>query len=166
MISEKQARKFCSEDISNIQNYKNAVCDKTQVWCIHHKGEVLPCGLFSVCELKKFGLYYQRPASELVFMTRSEHRAFHNKHLPEKFRLKQRNSLKNRTFTAQHRKNISKAMKGNSNGKGNITSLGSYWWNNGIEQRLCKECPGLGFKRGRLKNVASDNVDLKQIFGL
>ena len=33
----------------------------------------------------------------------------------------------------------------------NPGSNGMYWWNNGIEMRLIKECPGPEWKRGRIK---------------
>lgn len=79
MISEYYATKYCSEDISLIENYDKAIADTVNVWHCHHRGEILPCGRFSPNDLKKFGLYYARPASELVFLTISEHFILHNK---------------------------------------------------------------------------------------
>lgn len=69
MVNEKQAHKYCADDISKIENYSKAIADSTQTWDCHHRGEILPCGRFSKEELIKFGLYWKRPASELVFMT-------------------------------------------------------------------------------------------------
>ena len=83
MISEKYAKKFCCEDPSLIENYDKAIADTTQTWDCHHRGEILPCGRFSRDDLKKFGLYYNRPASELIFLTHSEHRQLHNKGVPK-----------------------------------------------------------------------------------
>jgi hypothetical protein len=77
MINEKYARQYCAEDISNIENYKQAVMDYMKAWDIHHRAEILPCGLFSMDDLKKFGLYYNRPASELIFLTHAEHIRLH-----------------------------------------------------------------------------------------
>ena len=68
---------MCSEDISLIENYQEAVSDDTQIWHCHHRGEILPCGVFSQHDLKKFGLYWHRPASELIFLTPSEHHRIH-----------------------------------------------------------------------------------------
>lgn len=77
MIHEQNANAFCGEDISNIENYEQAADDKTQTWDCHHRAEVLPCGRFGVDDLKKFGLYFHRPASELVFLTRADHLSLH-----------------------------------------------------------------------------------------
>ena len=83
MINEEYTKKYCCEDPSLIENYELAVADTTQTWEIHHRGEVLPCGRFSGDDLKKFGLYYKRPAAELIFLTHSEHRQLHNKGVPK-----------------------------------------------------------------------------------
>lgn len=77
MIHEQNANAFCGEDISNIENYEKAVDDKTQTWDCHHRAEILPCGRFGVDDLKKFGLYFHRPASELIFLTRADHIKLH-----------------------------------------------------------------------------------------
>ena len=78
MIHEQNSNAFCVEDISNIENYEQAINDKTQTWDCHHRAEILPCGRFSVDDLKKFGLYFNRPASELIFLQRAEHIRIHN----------------------------------------------------------------------------------------
>ena len=82
MISEKYAKTFCCEDLSLIENYGLAINDTTQMWECHHRGEVLPCGRFSRDDLKKFGLYFYRPASELIFLTPTAHRQLHKKGVP------------------------------------------------------------------------------------
>ena len=81
MINVKGAKRFCCEDITNIENYDLAVADKYRVWCCHHRREYdEKTGKFTLSfELKNQGLYYQRPASELTFMTLSDHRALHFK---------------------------------------------------------------------------------------
>ena len=71
MISERMARKFCCEDISKIENYEKAILDKINVWVCHHKNGVGK-------DLKSEGLYYHRPASELMFITREQHTALHH----------------------------------------------------------------------------------------
>ena len=83
MINEYYAKKFCCEDLSLIENYDKAISDTTQTLDCHHRGEILPCGRFSVSDLKNFELYFNRPASELIFLTRSEHRRLHLKGVPK-----------------------------------------------------------------------------------
>ena len=82
MICERTVKRFCCEDLSLIENYELAVNDTTQTWDCHHRGEVLPCGRFSRDDLKKFGLYFNRPAAELIFLTKAEHIRLHFKGIP------------------------------------------------------------------------------------
>ena len=79
MINEHCVKDYCSEDISLIENYDLAIADTTKTWCCHHRAEILPCGVFKPEDLKKFGLYFNRPASELIFMTKADHNVLHNK---------------------------------------------------------------------------------------
>lgn len=88
---------FCCEDPSLIENYDKAIADTTQMWEIHHRGEILPCGRFSRDDLKRFGLYYKRPAAELIFLTPSAHRRLHKKGVPK---------------SEDHKKAISDALRG------------------------------------------------------
>lgn len=140
MINERSAKEFCCEDISLIENYEQAVNDQTQTWCLHHRAEILPCGEFRRDVLKKFRLYYNRPAAELVFLTKAEHNRLHNswnkrikpripwnkgKHLPA-------------TTRAKLSKASSKAMKG------------MRWWNDGKVSRRALSCPA-GCIAGRIK---------------
>ena len=85
MISIKQARKFCKEDISKIENYEQAMADKSQTWDCHHRDEirVLPSGLVALRtkeELKESGRYFGCPANELIFMTHADHAGLHAKY--------------------------------------------------------------------------------------
>ena len=106
MIDFRRANKYCSEDLSLIENYEQAVNDKTQVWDCHHRKETDE-GLSRV-ELIKIGLYWNRPASELIFMTKSEHNSLHKKGKP--------NPNKGKHRTEETRVKISAGMKG-KNGK-------------------------------------------------
>lgn len=76
MINTKQLKKFCSEDFSLIENYAAAVADKTQTWECHHRLEDKD---ISRDELKTLGLYFKRPASELILLTKEEHLSLHHK---------------------------------------------------------------------------------------
>ena len=78
MISRsKSLRRYCSEDISRIENYDKAVNDKEHMWECHHRAEILPCGRYSQEELKKVGMFWHRPASELIFLRHDEHKSLH-----------------------------------------------------------------------------------------
>ena len=74
MISEAQARKYCKEDISLIENYEQAINDNTQKWHCHHRRE----SVYTRKGLIEIGEYYHRPAIELIFLTDSEHRKLHS----------------------------------------------------------------------------------------
>ena len=83
MICKKTIKNFCCDDPSLIENYDKAINDTTQTWDCHHRGEVLPCGRFSIDDLKKFGLYFNRPAAELIFLTPTDHQWLHFKGVPK-----------------------------------------------------------------------------------
>ncbi len=133
MINEIQATKYCKDDISIIENYDKAIADTTQVWSCHHRAGVLQCGRFSREDLKKFNLYYNRPANELIFLTNSEHTILHTKGKP--------NCRKGKTCSAETKRKISEAKKNMSDetkrkigeaNKGNTKTKGKFWFNNGI----------------------------------
>ena len=79
MINEHNAKWFCSEDISLIENYHQAISDEEKMWDIHHRRESDSEGrtLFTPKQLKEMGLYFNRPAAELIFVTRSMHLKLH-----------------------------------------------------------------------------------------
>lgn len=81
MINEYYAKKFCKDDISLIENYDNAIKDKTQTWHCHHRRETI----YSKSDLIEIGEYYNRPAIELIFLTPKEHRKLHKPNLGKKF---------------------------------------------------------------------------------
>ena len=122
MINEYYAKSFCCEDLSLIENYELAIADTTQTWECHHRGEVLPCGRFSRDDLKKFGLYYKRPAAELIFLTKAEHTRLHFKGVPKPYlkgvpkseahKKALSDSLKGHSVSEEHKKAISDALKG------------------------------------------------------
>ena len=78
MINEYNARRFCCEDISTIENYDKAITDQDRTWDCHHRLEIGNNGeVVSREGLIDHGLYYDRPSSELIFLTRSEHTRLH-----------------------------------------------------------------------------------------
>ena len=102
MINEKQAKRFCKEDISKIKNYDLAIADKTQTWHCHHMTETWwHC---SKKELIENECYYHRKACELIFLTHAEHISLHMKGKPS--------TMKGRTHSDETRKKMSEAQKG------------------------------------------------------
>lgn len=77
MIKEKNAKAYCSEDISLIENYELAVNDPTQVWDCHHRLETDE-GL-SQQELEESNRYYGVEAKYLIFLTEHDHLSLHAK---------------------------------------------------------------------------------------
>lgn len=77
MICEKTVKQFCSEDLSLIENYQEAINDTTQTWHCHHKLEIELNK--SENDLNNMNLYYNRPASELIFLTKRDHMSLHQK---------------------------------------------------------------------------------------
>ena len=79
MINEYYAKRFCSEDISLIENYKQAIADEEKMWDVHHRRECDENGrtLFTKKQLIEMNLYLKRPASELIFATKSMHSKLH-----------------------------------------------------------------------------------------
>jgi hypothetical protein len=46
---------------------------------------------------------------------------------------------------------ISGRTESKQKGKPNISAYGNKWWNNGIDQRMSKDCPGPEWNLGRCK---------------
>ena len=79
MISYQKPKRFCCEDIAKIENYEQAIADDNHTWECHHRAEILPCGRYSVKDLEAVGMYWNRPASELIFLRQDVHRSLHHK---------------------------------------------------------------------------------------
>ena len=127
MISKNWPTRFCSESIENIENYHQAVWD-TQLWDCHHRLEIDNDGTrHSKEELVSRGLYWDRPASELIFLRHDVHTSLHqtgNKHccgrkLSDETRRKMGESWKGKHLSEEHRRKIAEASRGKSRNKGN-----------------------------------------------
>lgn len=111
MISNK-VKQYCREDICLINNYYKAIADTTQTWDCHHINELT----FTKQQLKKMNMYYNRPASELVFLTKSEHRKLHLTICAgaEEWKQHHSNSLKGKKHTEEWKLYISKLKINNT----------------------------------------------------
>lgn len=78
MIDLMRTYAYCIDDPSSIENYEKAIADKDATWVCHHKLELRDDYLNTTDDLIKMGLYYHRPAEELIFLTRKEHNHIHN----------------------------------------------------------------------------------------
>lgn len=111
MICEAQAKKFCCEDISKIENYEQAMNDKTQTWECHHRTEIWwNCSKKDLIENES---YYDRKALELIFLTKEEHRRLHHagKTVSTEARRKIGEAQKGKTISAETKRKMAEARK-------------------------------------------------------
>ena len=169
---------FCKNP-ENIENYKKALADNFKGWHCHHRLETHTSDGkrravdITAAELKALDMYWYRPASELIFLTISEHRSLHTKGESNPMYGKQgywkgktgpnkgkTGPNKGKHFSEEHKKKIGETKKGNKNMLGKKHSAesiqkmseakkGKHWYNNGKMNKLCYECPD-GFVPGRL----------------
>ena len=148
MIKKNLVKDYCCEDASLIENYQKAIEDDTQTWHCHHRLEICDENgkerslQKSRDELIAENLYYNRPASELIFLTKSEHRSLHMKHMSiygyNHKRITGQGTMKGKHLSENQKEKISKSK------------TGRHYWNNGVRNVMVFECPGEGWKRGRL----------------
>lgn len=166
MISIQHAKEYC-RDFTKIENYEKAIADSTK-WDCHHRLEThkykdrsrkrwiereenIPAKM-----LITFGVYYDRPAEELIFLSHSDHRSLHikGKHISEDHKRKISEAQKGKPshvkgyhWSEEQRKRASEAHKGQSAwNKGKKVGC---WYNNGTISVLRQECPE-GFVPGRI----------------
>ena len=143
MINFKYEKKYCCEDAYLIDNYEQAVKDK-QFWDCHHRLET-DLGL-SADELKEQDKYFNVPASELIFMTRSDHLRLHHqgenninygKKFSEGTKQKMHKSAKKRYEDPKEKQKTGAAMKKRFEDPKERQKIGAKikdrtWMNNGI----------------------------------
>ena len=81
---EYRFERYCKE-YENIENYDKALKDNFKGWEVHHRLETHNSDGkrrevdIGYKELKALGMYYNRPAEELIFLTTREHSVLHTK---------------------------------------------------------------------------------------
>ena len=177
--------RYC-KDYENIENYQKAKKDNFKGWHCHHRLEThtsdgirRPVDIPQK-ELKALGMYYHRPANELIFLTTREHNAYNRgKKCSDEAKKKnseahkgEKHSMYGKRHSEETKNKIAEAMKGKntwSKGKrhseetknkmaeshkgknlGNTAVKGKRWFNNGKINIRAKECPP-GFIPGMLK---------------
>ena len=149
-------KQYC-KDFEKIENYEKAKADNFIGWCCHHRLETHNSDgerrLVDIAkkELQALDMYYNRPAEELIFLTRREHMSLHRKGKPmsEESKKKMAEAKKGKPKSAETRKKMRGAQKGK-----NIWIKGTRWYNNGKINIRAKECPD-GFVPGRIKKALS-----------
>ena len=147
-------KSYCSEPIDKIEHYEEALADNFAGWCMHHRLEIQPDGTrVSAKELIDNGLYFHRPASELIFMRFGEHSALHmtgNHHSAETCKkIAESKKGENNPFFGKHRsaetcKKIAEAKKGKHRSEETRKKLsaalkGKPTWNKGKTSCYSKE---------------------------
>lgn len=76
MIREINAWAFYKEDISKIENYREAINDNSQSWDCHHRTEIWwNCNSKDLIDNE---CYYHRPDKELIFLQHAKHSKLYN----------------------------------------------------------------------------------------
>lgn len=119
MINVKCVSRYCSKDISLIENYEIAVNDNVVYDC-HHRLEAI----FTKSQLEEFGLYYNRTPNELIFLPHSEHtrvhmtgegNAFYGKHHSEETCKRLSELHKGKKLSEETKLKMSEKRKGEGN---------------------------------------------------
>lgn len=112
-----------------IENYEEAMNDKTQTWECHHRLEIAPFSgkHISHKRLIELGMYFNVEPEALIFLTETEHKKLEQgKEVSAETREKLSKQMKGKKFSDEHKKHLSDS---------------SYWkgkpaWNKGKSSAL------------------------------
>lgn len=139
-----------------VENYELAKADNFKGWALHHRLEthkykdrsrtewVEREELITRSMLIAFGVYYNRPPEELIWLKDTEHKKIHANNMPKEVRENMSRGLKGIKRSDETRRRISEACMGNKK------AIGRHWYNNGTISVMRYECPE-GFKPGRIR---------------
>lgn len=140
MIHRTNAKSFCKDDISKIENYELAISDKNENWVCHHRLELTLDGEFAHTreELIRMDMYYNRPYFELIWLPKSEHSKLHY-------------MVNTKAYPTWAEYNSSDKRKKELSVIRSKSNNGRHWYTNGIENKFTYECPE-GFYPGQHQN--------------
>ena len=112
-------QKYC-KDYEKIENYQKALADNFKNWDCHHRLEthtsdgVRRLVDITQAELKALDMYYNRPASELIFLPTSEHQFLHHKgrRHSDEAKNKMREAKKGKKLSEETKNKMREAKKG------------------------------------------------------
>lgn len=115
-LSMRRFERYC-DDITKIENYEKAKADNFKGWQCHHRLELIATG--GVCDVDRqdlidWGVYWHRPADELIFLTEKEHKSLHK-------------SFKGHHHSEEAKKKMSEAKKGKHKGEDRGNLKGKHW---------------------------------------
>ena len=146
--------KYC-KDYTNIENYQKAKADNFKGWECHHRlethtsdGERRDVDI-SHKELIALGMYYNRPAEELIFLRKGEHTSLRKVSTETRQELGEAKKGNKYALGCNRSEETRNKMREAHKGK-NTWIRGRHWYNNGKENKYCYECPE-GFVPGMLK---------------
>lgn len=119
MINKFKVQQYCCEDISKIENYEEAV-NSPEPWVCHHRMELIETGAVidnTQQDLIGWGIYYDRPADELILLTKADHNILHHKGKKRpprsgEYKRKISKARKGLKFSEEWKRKISEAKKG------------------------------------------------------
>ena len=157
----------CIEDPENIENFEQAVKDNFIGWKLHHRMETHRRNgkervtHLSADDLIEWGLYFHRPASELIYLTDSEHAKVHH-HRTGKTPWNKGKKFPGtgywvgKKLSDEHRKKLSEKAhlrKYSEERKAKMSSIigNMIWITNGVIRTRIKATDNIpdGFRRGR-----------------
>ena len=152
-------KQYC-KDFENIENYEKAKADNFKGWDCHHRlethnsdGERREVDI-TRRELLALDMYYNRPSSELIFLTRSEHKSLRKPSEETKKKMGEAKKGNKHALGCKRSEETKKKIGVANKGKhiGNTNVRGRHWFNNGKINIRAKECPD-GFIPGRIKKL-------------
>lgn len=157
---DKDLGRYCSEPLENIENYDKAIEDDKHMWDCHHRNEICEAnrsrsdrGITTRAQLIADGMYWHRPACELIFLPHGEHIRLHHvgKVVSEDTRRKLAYIASGENLSDETRRRMSASAKARCLKNCKAPMRGRRWITNGVETRTIRtgeEIP-CGWRIGR-----------------